>query len=93
IVQDNSRGHRGAANGLYMGINFLTTAAVTVFVGWLADLFGLKAAFTTSALLGLAGIPIIFILPKSSKSISKKMQLKISNCKSYTGSILAFTLP
>jgi len=72
IVQDNSRGYRGTANGLYMGISFLTTAAVTVFVGWLADLFGLKAAFTTSALLGLAGIPIIFFLPKSSKSISKK---------------------
>jgi len=73
IVQDNSRGHRGAANGLYMGISFLTTAVVTVFVGWLADLFGLKAAFTTSAILGLAGIPIIFFLPKSSKSISKKI--------------------
>jgi len=72
IVQDHSRGHRGTANGLYMGISFLTTAAVTVFVGWLADLFGLKAAFTTSALLGLAGIPIIFFLPKSPKSISKK---------------------
>jgi len=72
IVQENSGDHRGTANGLYMGISFLTTAVITVFVGWLADLFGLKAAFAISALLGLAGVPIIFFLPKSPKSISKK---------------------
>ena len=64
IVQDYSRKHRGTANGLYMGISFVTTAAVIFFVGWLADLLGLKTALTVSALLGLAGVPIIFFLPK-----------------------------
>jgi hypothetical protein len=37
---------------------------VTIFVGWLADLMGLKSAFSVSALLGLAGVPMIFLLPK-----------------------------
>lgn len=64
IVQDYSRNHRGTANGLYMGISFITTAAVIFFAGWLADLFGLKTTLAVSALLGLAGVPIIFFLPK-----------------------------
>ncbi len=64
IVQDYSRNHRGTANGLYMGISFVATAAVIFFVGWLADLLGLKTALAVSALLGLSGVPIIFFLPK-----------------------------
>jgi MFS family permease len=43
----------------------MSTAVITIFVGWLADLMGLKSAFSVSALLGLAGIPIIFFLPKT----------------------------
>jgi len=58
--------NRGAANGLYMMISFLSTAAVVVFVGWLSDLLGISIAFTVSALLALAGVPIILLLPKSS---------------------------
>ncbi|MBL7212089.1 MAG: hypothetical protein ISS61_06915, partial [Desulfobacteraceae bacterium] len=38
---------------------------ITIFVGWLADLVGLKSAFSFSALIGLAGIPVIFFLPKT----------------------------
>lgn len=67
IVQDNSKNCRGAANGLYMGISFLITASVTVFVGWMADILGLRMAFTVSALLGLVGTPIVFFLPKNKK--------------------------
>jgi len=64
IVQDYSRNHRGTANGLYMGISFVATAAAIFFVGWFADLLGLKTALAVSALLGLSGVPIIFFLPK-----------------------------
>lgn len=67
IVQENSRDCRGAANGLYMGISFLVTALIVFFVGWLADLIGLKMAFIVSALLGMIGTPIVFFLPKNSK--------------------------
>jgi len=65
IVQDHSRHCRGTANGLFMGISFITTALVTFLVGLMADQFDLKTAFTVSALFGFAGIPIIFFLPKS----------------------------
>lgn len=65
VVHDHCGKNRGAANGLYMMISFLSTAAVVVFVGWLSDLLGISTAFTVSALLGLAGVPIILLLPKS----------------------------
>jgi len=66
VVHDHCGKNRGAANGLYMMISFLSTAAVVVFVGWLSDLLGISTAFAISALLGLAGVPIILFLPKSS---------------------------
>jgi FSR family fosmidomycin resistance protein-like MFS transporter len=65
VVHDHCGKNRGAANGLYVMITSMSTAAVVVFVGWLSDLFGISTAFTISALLGLAGIPIILLLPKS----------------------------
>ena len=65
IVQDHCGSHRGTATGIFMTIHFMSTAVITIFVGWLADLLGLKSAFTLSALVGLAGVPIIFLLPKT----------------------------
>ncbi|MBN1635543.1 MAG: MFS transporter [Deltaproteobacteria bacterium] len=65
VVHDHCGKNRGAANGLYMTITFLSSAAVVVFVGWLSDLLGINMAFTISALFGLAGVPIIMFLPKS----------------------------
>jgi FSR family fosmidomycin resistance protein-like MFS transporter len=66
VVQDQCGKNRGAANGLYMMISFLSTAAVVVFVGWLSDLVGISMAFTVSALMGLTGVPFILFLPKAS---------------------------
>ncbi|CAN2044006.1 MFS transporter, FSR family, fosmidomycin resistance protein [Candidatus Magnetomoraceae bacterium gMMP-1] len=65
ILQDNSENRRGSANGLYMGINFVTMAIITFFAGGLADIFSLKIVFILSAFIGLAGIPFIFFLPES----------------------------
>jgi len=65
ILHDHCGEHRGTANGLFMAVHFLSIAAVTIFVGWLADVLGLRMAFTLSALLGLVGVPMIFCLPKS----------------------------
>ncbi|MFP3869665.1 MAG: MFS transporter [Syntrophobacteria bacterium] len=64
LVQDHCPTHRGAANGLYMGFNFLSMGFVTLLVGWLADIIGLKMAFTVSALIGLGAVPIVFLLPR-----------------------------
>ncbi len=64
IVQEHAHGMRAAANGLYMGIHFLALSAITVFVGWMGDQLGLRAAFAWSAVLALAGVPAIFLLPR-----------------------------
>jgi FSR family fosmidomycin resistance protein-like MFS transporter len=71
ILHDHCGEQRGTANGLFMAVHFLSTAAVTIFVGWLADLLGLRMAFTLSALLGLAGVPMIFLLPKSRQLVEE----------------------
>ena len=65
VVHDHCGKNRSAANGLYMMISFLSSAAVVVFIGWLSDMIGISMAFTASALFGLAGVPIILFLPKS----------------------------
>ena len=65
VVHDHCGKNRSAANGLYMMISFLSSAAVVVFIGWLSDMLGISIAFTISALIGLAGVPIILFLPKS----------------------------
>jgi FSR family fosmidomycin resistance protein-like MFS transporter len=72
IVQDHCGSHRGAATGVFMTIHFMSTALITILVGWLADLLGLKLAFTLSAFLGLAGVPIIFLLPKAPPIIEER---------------------
>ena len=64
IVQDHAHGMRATANGIYMGINFLIVSGVTVLGGWLGDIIGLRAAFAWSAVLALAGVPVIYFLPR-----------------------------
>jgi len=71
ILHDHCGEQRGTANGLFMAVHFLSIAAVTIFVGWLADLLGLRMAFTLSAILGLAGVPMIFFLPKSTQTVGE----------------------
>jgi MFS transporter, FSR family, fosmidomycin resistance protein len=63
IVQDHSAYHRGTANGIFMCISFLIMAGVTVSVGWLSDHVGMQAALAVSAVLGLAGVPFVLMLP------------------------------
>jgi FSR family fosmidomycin resistance protein-like MFS transporter len=65
IVQDYAQNNRGMANGLYMGISFLISAGITVVVGWLADLVGIRNAFLISAFLAFAGVFFVFLLPES----------------------------
>jgi MFS family permease len=71
IVQDHAHGMRAAANGIYMGINFLVMSGVTLLVGWMGDLWGLKITFAWLALLALLGIPAIYFLPVQRHSDQK----------------------
>lgn len=63
IVQENAGDHPATANGLYMGISFVISAAGPLLLGALADLVGLRAAFVWSTLLALGGVPFIARLP------------------------------
>jgi FSR family fosmidomycin resistance protein-like MFS transporter len=65
IVQDHAQNNRGMANGLYMGISFFVSAGITVVVGWMADLFGIRNAFLVSAFIAITGIFFVFLLPDS----------------------------
>lgn len=64
IVQENAGDQPATANGFYMGISFVIGALGPVLIGGLADVVGLRAAFTWSACLALAGVPLIYWLPR-----------------------------
>lgn len=65
LVQESYPQGRALANGIYMALNFLLTAIVTIFLGVLGDWIGLRAAFTLSAGIFLFGLPLIWLLPKT----------------------------
>lgn len=64
MVQDHAGDRPATANGLYMGISFVSSAMIPLLVGGLADLVGLRTAFAWSAILAFAGVPLIFALPR-----------------------------
>ena len=70
IVQDHAHGMRATANGIYMGVNFLVVSGVTVLIGRMGDLLGLRAAFAWSAVLALIGVPVIYFLPRQAGDAS-----------------------
>ena len=64
LVQEQARGSRALANGIYMALNFALTSVSTLLVGLLSDKFGLHAAFIISALVMLTGMPFVLKLPE-----------------------------
>jgi FSR family fosmidomycin resistance protein-like MFS transporter len=64
LVQESYPQGRALANGIYMALNFLLTAIVTICLGALGDWVGLRMAFTISAVIFLAGLPLIWLLPQ-----------------------------
>jgi FSR family fosmidomycin resistance protein-like MFS transporter len=64
MIQEHPSSSPSAANGIFMMALFLARSSVTVLVGFIADLIGLHNTFLLSAILGLAGIPFIAMLPK-----------------------------
>jgi hypothetical protein len=47
-----------------MALGFALRSGVTVVMGVMGDLFGLRWAFSASAFITLLGIPLIFVLPR-----------------------------
>jgi|ETNmetMinimDraft_33_1059910.scaffolds.fasta_scaffold14664_3 FSR family fosmidomycin resistance protein-like MFS transporter len=65
IVQDHFPDNRATANGLFLSVVFLIRPVSAAAVGLMGDHFGLRAAFTWSALIALLALPAIFWLPDS----------------------------
>jgi MFS family permease len=63
MVQEAFPANRAMANGLYLALTFVTSSVMAVAVGMLGDLFGLRLAFTTSAIAPLLAIPLVLLLP------------------------------
>jgi MFS family permease len=47
-----------------MALTFLSGSVMSVVVGVLGDLFGLRWAFTASAAIALLGVPLVLWLPE-----------------------------
>lgn len=67
LVQDRFPENRAMANGIYLGLSFLSNAAATLALGILADAFSLRIAFTISAAVPLLGLPFVALLPKRNR--------------------------
>jgi FSR family fosmidomycin resistance protein-like MFS transporter len=63
MVQESFPENRALANGTYMALSFVIRSGAVVALGALGDLFGLRLAFTASAVISLLGLPLIFLLP------------------------------
>jgi FSR family fosmidomycin resistance protein-like MFS transporter len=64
LVQESFPENRALANGVYMALSFVLGSVVVVTLGAMGDLFGLRLAFTASAVITLLGLPLIFLLPR-----------------------------
>ena len=64
LVQESFPENRALANGIYMSLSFVLGSVVVVVLGAMGDLFGLRLAFTASAVITSLGLPLILILPR-----------------------------
>jgi len=63
LVQESFPDNRALANGVYMSLSFVLSSVVVVVLGAMGDLFGLRLAFTASAVITLLGLPLVLLLP------------------------------
>jgi len=64
LVQESYPENRALANGIFMALSFVLRSGVVVAIGVLGDRFGLRLAFTVSAVIPLLGLPLIYLLPR-----------------------------
>ena len=64
LVQESFPKNRALANGVYMSLSFVLRSGAVVVLGAMGDLFGLRVAFSASAVISLLGLPLILLLPE-----------------------------
>lgn len=62
MVQENAKNSPAAANGLFMMVSFIARSGIVIFVGVIGDHIGLRSTYTICAIMGLFGIPFIFLI-------------------------------
>jgi len=72
LTQEYCPENRALAIGVYSSLTFISESIGAVVLGVLGDLFGLRLAFATGAVILLAGLPLVLLLPKE-RSQSCKM--------------------
>jgi len=63
LVQESLPENRALANGTYMSMSFLIRSGVVILLGALSDRFGLRQMYAASAVIMVAAIPLLFLLP------------------------------
>ena len=69
-IQEKFSDFRAFANGTYMAINFILRSIIVVIIGWMGDRFGLHTSYVISAGLMLLAVPVILLMPETSKAPS-----------------------
>ncbi|HSJ52241.1 MAG TPA: MFS transporter [Anaerolineae bacterium] len=64
LVQESFPENRALANGVYMALSFLIRSAAVLVVGAIGDAWGMRLAFTISAVAPLLGLPFLWLFPK-----------------------------
>ena len=67
LVQESFPENRALANGAFMAVTFVIQSGAVVIMGAIGDLFGLRLAYTASAVILLAGVPLVLLLPARSE--------------------------
>lgn len=69
LVQESCPNNRAMANGMLLAISFVLESGSSIVMGALGDIFGLRTAFTLSAVILLLGSPLVRILPESGPTV------------------------
>ncbi len=64
LVQESCPQNRALANGIFLALTFISESVAAVVLGVLGDLFGLRLAFASGAVVMLLGLPLVLLLPK-----------------------------
>jgi FSR family fosmidomycin resistance protein-like MFS transporter len=64
LVQESCPNNRAMANGMFLAISFMLESGSAIVMGALGDIFGLRMAFTLSAVILLVGSPVVRLLPE-----------------------------
>lgn len=68
LIHDIDSEHGSFINGVYMTINFFFGSVMTLFIGILADRFGMDTTYTAAVYISAAAIPFVIILKRGRKA-------------------------